>query len=75
MMKACFYFDRPFSGEFLHKKDEGTYRCVVCGNRIFSSEHKYNSNSGWPAFSDVVSHKTVTLKDDTSHGTCLWQRR
>lgn len=60
--------ERAFTGEFLHKKEEGTYRCVVCGNRIFSSDHKYNSHSGWPAFSDVLDKQSVTLKDDVSHG-------
>ena len=59
---------RAFTGDFLHKKEEGTYRCVVCGNRIFSSDHKYNSHSGWPAFSDVLDKQSVTLKDDVSHG-------
>ena len=41
---------------------------MVCGNRIFSSEHKYNSHSGWPAFYDVLNKESITLKDDVSHG-------
>ncbi|WAR27975.1 MSRB3-like protein [Mya arenaria] len=47
--------ERAFSGEYNSHNDEGSYRCVVCGNRIFSSDDKYNSRSGWPSFKDVIS--------------------
>ncbi|XP_060553716.1 methionine-R-sulfoxide reductase B3-like isoform X1 [Ruditapes philippinarum] len=60
--------ERPFSGQYVNHKDEGSYRCVVCGNRIFSSDTKFNSHSGWPSFSDVLDKESVTLSDDTSHG-------
>ncbi|XP_052784078.1 methionine-R-sulfoxide reductase B3-like isoform X1 [Mya arenaria] len=60
--------ERAFSGEYNSHNDEGSYRCVVCGNRIFSSDDKYNSRSGWPSFKDVISKEAVTLGDDTSHG-------
>ncbi|XP_052285935.1 methionine-R-sulfoxide reductase B3, mitochondrial-like isoform X2 [Dreissena polymorpha] len=60
--------ERAFSGEYNKHNEEGSYRCVVCGNRIFTSEDKYNSQCGWPAFSNVLSQEAVTLADDTSHG-------
>lgn len=60
--------DRAFSGKYVSNKEEGVYTCVVCGNQLFSSDTKYDSKSGWPAFYDVVSKKHITVKDDMSHG-------
>jgi len=64
---------RPFTGEYNSHNEEGSYRCVVCGNRIFSSEDKFNAHCGWPSFKDVVSKDSVTLADDTSHGEGLFR--
>ncbi|KAL4220121.1 Peptide methionine sulfoxide reductase B3 [Mactra antiquata] len=60
--------ERPFSGKFVKHDEEGSYRCIVCGNRIFSSEDKFNAHCGWPSFSDVMNKESVVLSDDTSHG-------
>lgn len=59
--------EAPFSGELLHNKKNGTYHCVGCGAELFSSEHKFNSGSGWPSFYDIKSTKSVRLVEDTSH--------
>lgn len=40
----------PFSGNLLYNKDDGLYRCVVCGEPLFRSETKYESGTGWPSF-------------------------
>jgi peptide-methionine (R)-S-oxide reductase len=58
----------PFSGELLDMDEEGTYRCAACGNRLFSSETKFKSGSGWPSFYDVIDNNNVQLKEDRSHG-------
>ena len=42
--------EAPFSGELLDIKDEGTFSCVCCGNKLFSSSAKYDSGTGWPSF-------------------------
>ena len=42
--------ERAFSGEYAHTKDEGTYKCVCCGEPLFSSETKFESGTGWPSF-------------------------
>lgn len=60
--------ETPFTGELLHNKDSGNYTCAACGNELFSSDTKFDSNSGWPSFYDVVEHGNVELRDDSSFG-------
>lgn len=58
----------PFTGKYVHAKDEGVYRCGACGEVLFDSDTKYDSGSGWPSFTDPVNPANVELKTDTSHG-------
>ena len=58
----------PFTGKYLNNKLAGMYKCVCCGTELFSSEHKYDSHSGWPSFFDVSNNKNVLLVTDKSHG-------
>lgn len=58
----------PFSGKYVHHKENGIYVCGGCGNKLFSSETKYDSRSGWPAFWDKLSEESVDTKVDTSYG-------
>ena len=60
--------EAPFSGKYLDNKQSGTYKCVCCDNELFSSEHKYDSKSGWPSFFDVISKDNLSLLEDASHG-------
>ncbi len=60
--------EAPFSGEFLHNKETGTYTCGVCDAELFSSDTKFDSGSGWPSFYDVFSSDAVVLNEDRSHG-------
>ena len=60
--------ERPFTGEFVDTEEDGTYSCAACGNRLFSSETKFHSGSGWPSFWDVISKGNIELHDDSSHG-------
>ena len=57
----------PFSGKLLHEKREGVYRCIVCNNKLFKSETKFDSGTGWPSFYDAIN-ETVTSKEDNSFG-------
>ncbi len=40
----------PFSGKYTNNKTAGMYVCVVCGSKLFSSDTKYDSKTGWPSF-------------------------
>jgi peptide-methionine (R)-S-oxide reductase len=60
--------ERPFTGEYLHNKAEGSYNCVACGLPLFSSSTKFESGSGWPSFWDVIQTGNVELHQDNSHG-------
>lgn len=56
-----------FTGEYDTNKEDGTYQCVGCGAAVFSSEHKYDSGSGWPSFWNPFSQENVRVEDDNSH--------
>ena len=58
----------PFTGKYLNNKQSGSYRCICCGTELFSSEHKYDSHSGWPSFFDVSNNQNVLSITDKSHG-------
>jgi len=58
--------ERPFTGEYLHNKQAGIYRCVNCGNPLFDSVSKYDSGSGWPSFWQPVDSGNVDLQSDDS---------
>lgn len=58
----------PFTGKYVHHKENGVYVCAACGNELFSSETKFESGSGWPSFWDQLSKDSVERKIDRSHG-------
>ena len=58
----------PFTGEYYHFKEKGIYKCVCCGNDVFSSEVKFESGTGWPSFWDPISETSIEKATDTSHG-------
>ena len=60
--------ERPFTGQYVDHKEDGTYSCVCCGAPLFSSEHKYDSGSGWPSFWLPLAGDAVRTKRDISHG-------
>ena len=59
--------ERPFSGKFLNNKENGIYVCVCCETELFHSDKKYNSNSGWPSFTEPLSDNLIKSLEDRSH--------
>ncbi len=60
--------ERPFTGEFDHTFEEGTYTCAGCGAQLFASDAKYDSGCGWPAFSVPADAEAVEEETDVSYG-------
>lgn len=60
--------ERPFSGKYDKLKKEGMFKCVACGNELFSSDTKFDSGSGWPSFFAPVSEENIDTEKDTSFG-------
>lgn len=60
--------ERPFSGEYDHVFDPGTYVCAGCGAELFSSGAKYDSGCGWPAFFAPASETAIDEEVDTTYG-------
>jgi peptide-methionine (R)-S-oxide reductase len=58
----------PFSGKYYKFKEKGIYRCVACGNDLFSSKTKFDSGSGWPSFWAPISEEKVDEREDRSYG-------
>ena len=58
----------PFSGKYDDFFEDGLYVDVVDGEVLFSSEDKFDSGCGWPAFSKPISEEAITKNRDFSHG-------
>ncbi|MGK7914475.1 MAG: peptide-methionine (R)-S-oxide reductase MsrB [Prochloraceae cyanobacterium] len=63
--------ERAFTGKYYNYKQKGIYKCVCCGNELFSSEAKYDSGTGWPSFWEPIAPENVGLEEDNS----LFMRR
>ena len=67
----CDATERAFDNEYWDHKEEGIYVDVVSGEPLFSSTHKYDSGSGWPAFYQPIKMEQIVEKEDTK----LFMRR
>ena len=56
----------PFTGKYNKNKKKGVYYCKGCGNKLFLSDTKFDSGSGWPSFWKPAAKENVELKSDDS---------
>lgn len=56
--------ERPFTNPYHNSKAEGVYHCAGCDLPLFSSEKKFDSQTGWPSFWEPISPKVVGTKTD-----------
>jgi peptide-methionine (R)-S-oxide reductase len=60
--------ERAFTGKYWKEKRDGTYKCAGCGQPLFSSEHKFESGSGWPSYFQPIDDKAVVTESDVTFG-------
>jgi peptide-methionine (R)-S-oxide reductase len=60
--------EKPFANKYWDNHEAGIYKCIVCGQYLFTSDTKFESGSGWPSFFQPVSENAVKEQDDLSFG-------
>ncbi len=60
--------ERPYTSEFEHSQEIGTYYCAACGNALFKSDTKFESGCGWPSFYEPISKGSIIYANDESYG-------
>lgn len=58
--------ERPFTGKYVHGKDDGMYHCAGCGAELFSSDTKFDSGTGWPSFYEPAVAENIETREDRS---------
>lgn len=67
MVMRRFGTETPGSCALNHEKRSGTFICAGCDQPVFISKTKYESNSGWPSFSDAIDG-AIGIKKDSVYG-------
>jgi peptide-methionine (R)-S-oxide reductase len=60
--------EAPFTGEYDHVFEPGTYVCAGCGAELFASGAKFDSGSGWPSFYEPAGKEAIDEESDASYG-------
>jgi peptide-methionine (R)-S-oxide reductase len=58
--------ERAFTGPNWNNKEKGTYKCAGCGQELFSSDHKFDSGTGWPSYWQPIDPKAVATEEDNT---------
>lgn len=58
--------ERAFTGLYHDCDEKGVYVCAACSHPLFSSNHKFDSGTGWPSFWAPISLQSIELKEDCS---------
>ncbi len=60
--------ERAYTGKYVDNHDKGTYKCIACGQPVFSSDAKFESGTGWPSFWQPIVKENVGETKDNSYG-------
>ena len=60
--------ERAFTGEYYHNTATGSYFSTCCGEKLFESDTKYDSGSGWPSFFQPAGRGVIKEYMDRTHG-------
>ncbi len=60
--------ERAFTGDYYNSKKKGTYKCSACGAKLFSSDTKFDSGTGWPSFWRPANDAGVRTEEDSTLG-------
>ncbi|MDX2414503.1 MAG: bifunctional methionine sulfoxide reductase B/A protein [Bacteroidales bacterium] len=55
--------ERAYTGKYTDKKESGTYVCRQCGEALYASDSKFDSNCGWPSFDDEIDGAVKRITD------------
>ena len=58
--------EKAYSGATWNNHEKGLYQCICCGNDLYSSEHKYDSGTGWPSFWQPIAPENIATRPDNS---------
>ncbi len=56
--------ERAFTGQYWNHHADGVYRCVCCGEPLFSSETKFESGTGWPSYTQPLAREAISEEED-----------
>ena len=55
--------ERPYTGEYDKHYEGGTYICRQCNSKLYTSDSKFDSRCGWPAFDDEIEGAVKRVPD------------
>jgi len=60
--------EAPYTGKYWDDHEKGIYKCVSCGQELFTSDTKFESGTGWPSFWKPITKQNVLEKTDNTFG-------
>ena len=58
----------PFNNAYHDNHEKGVYKCIGCGQLLFTSDTKFESVTGWPSLFKPANNKAVEEKRDQKFG-------